>query len=105
MLDAEWEVRQPLAKYKPGQQLDEEWFAPVVRPRLGDGFWAPYRSGNSFIFNMPAWADSGRAHGSRMDYPGKQTLKFYQGNTLVKEANGQAIYSFKSIQPKTPSTD
>ncbi|MEH7504635.1 S8 family serine peptidase [Neobacillus drentensis] len=96
VLDAEWEVRQPLAKYKPGQQLDEEWFAPVVRPRLGAGFWAPYRSGNSFIFNIPAFADSGIGHtGADSDYPGPQTLKFYQGNTLVKEGKGQAIYSFK----------
>ncbi|PNB76657.1 hypothetical protein C1X30_32570, partial [Pseudomonas sp. FW305-BF6] len=37
VLDSSWEVRQPVAKYKPGQILDEEWFSPVNRPRLGDG--------------------------------------------------------------------
>lgn len=96
VLDAQWEVRQPLAKYKPGQQLDEEWFAPVVRPRFGAGFWVPYRSGNSFIFNVPAWADSGSGNtGADMNYPGEQTLKFYQGDTLVKQGKSQAIYSFK----------
>jgi hypothetical protein len=62
VLDAEWEVRQPKVTYKPGQNLDEEWFASVVRPRLGAGFWAPYRSGNSLIFNIPAFADSGIGH-------------------------------------------
>ena len=96
VLDANWEVRQPVAKYKPGQNLDEEWFSPVVRPRLGAGFWVPYRSGNNFTFNIPAFADSGLGHtGTDTEYPGPQTLKFYQGDTLVKEAKGQALYSFK----------
>jgi len=95
VLDSAWEVRQPLATYKPGQKLDEEWFASVARPRLGDGFWKPYRTGNSFVLNIPAWADSGiGSTGSETNYPGNQTLKFYQGSKLVKEANGQAIYSF-----------
>jgi subtilisin family serine protease len=96
--DAQWEVRQPLAKYKPGQTLDEEWFAPVVRPRFGEGFWVPYRSGNSLILNVPAWADSGVGHtGAEMNWPGEQTLKFYQGATLVKEAKSQALYLFKEF--------
>ncbi len=95
VLDSEWEVRQPLATYKPGQKLEEEWFSPVVRPRFGEGFWASYRSDNYLIFNVPAWADSGIGHtGADMNYPGEQTLEYYQGDTLVKKANGQAIYSF-----------
>ncbi|MGG1676030.1 S8 family serine peptidase [Neobacillus sp. NRS-1170] len=95
VLDGQWEVRQPLAKYTPGQQLEEEWFAPVVRPRFGDGFWVPYRSGNSLIIYVPAWADSGLGStGAEMTYPGQQTLKLYQGSNLVKEGKGQAIYSF-----------
>jgi subtilisin family serine protease len=93
--DAQWEVRQPKVSYTPGQQLEEEWFSPVVRPRLGEGFWAPYRDRNYFVLNIPAWADSGFGHtGADMNYPGEQTLEFYRGDTLVKKANGQAIYSF-----------
>ncbi|WHZ02465.1 S8 family serine peptidase [Neobacillus sp. YX16] len=93
--DAEWEVRQPKVTYTPGQKLEEEWFSPVVRPRLGDGFWTPYRDRNYFVLNIPAWADSGIGHtGADMSYPGSQTLEFYRGDTLVKKANGQAIYSF-----------
>lgn len=95
VLDANWEVRQPKATYKPGQTLDEEWFAPVARPRLGDGFWKPYRTGNSLVINVPAWADSGvGSTGSDTTYPGTQTVKLYQGSKLMKEAKGQAIYSF-----------
>jgi hypothetical protein len=77
--DAQWEVRQPKVMYTPGQKFAEEWFSPVVRPRLGDGFWTPYRDRNYFVLNIPAWADSGIGH---------------TGDTLVKKANGQAIYSF-----------
>ncbi|MEH7333892.1 S8 family serine peptidase [Neobacillus drentensis] len=95
VLDGQWEVRQSVAQYKPGQQFVEDWFAPVVRPRFGDGFWVPYRSGNSLIINVPAWADSGLGStGAEMTYPGQQTLKLYQGSKLVKEGIGQAIYSF-----------
>jgi subtilisin family serine protease len=95
VLDAQWEVRQPKVAYTPGQKLEEEWFSPVVRPRLGDGFWTPYRDRNYFVLNIPAWADSGIGHtGADMNYPGEQTLEFYRGDTLVKKANGQAIYSF-----------
>jgi hypothetical protein len=37
-----------------------------------------------------------------MSYPGPQSLKLYQGSTLVKEAKGQALYSF--IQYPTENT-
>ncbi|MCC3648192.1 S8 family serine peptidase [Cytobacillus oceanisediminis] len=98
VLDAQWEVRQPKVSYKPGQTLNEEWFSPVIRPRFGDGFWAPYRSGNYLILNVPAWADSGAGHtGADMNYPGDQTLKLYQGDTLVREGKGQALYLFNEF--------
>jgi len=94
--DAQWEVRQPKVSYKPGQKFAEEWFSPVVRPRLGDGFWAPYRDRNYMVINIPAWADSGIGHtGADMTYPGEQTIEFYRGDTLVKKAVGQALYSFE----------
>jgi hypothetical protein len=95
VLDAQWEVRQPKVTYTPGQKLEEEWFSPVVRPRLGEGFWTPYRDRNFFVLNIPAWADSGIGNtGADMNYPGEQTLEFYRGDTLVNKATGQAIYSF-----------
>jgi subtilisin family serine protease len=96
VLDDEWEIRQPVATYEPGQRLKEQWFAPVVRPRLGEGFWVPYRTGNSFVLNLPAYADSGAGNtGADMTYPGEQTIKFYQEDKLVEDRKGQAVYSFK----------
>lgn len=90
VLDSNWEVRQPRATYKPGQVLDEEWFSTVVRPRFGEGYWKPYRGVNSLFLNVPAWADSGLGHTGGSEFGG-QTLKLYQGSTLVKQGNGQAL--------------
>ncbi|MFJ7934398.1 S8 family peptidase [Sporosarcina sp. NPDC096371] len=97
--DSAWEIRDKLAIYKPGQRMDKEWFAPVVRPRFGEGFWPPFRSGNSLQVNVPAWADSGVGH-TGIDHSTKeQKLKLYQGSTLLREANGQALYVFNDSLP------
>jgi subtilisin family serine protease len=97
VLDATWEVRQPLASYKGRDKLTENWFSPVVRPALGDGYWVPERQGNSLMINVPAWADGGTGNTGGTDYNvsvENQTNKLYQGDRLVKEGNGQAIYAF-----------
>ncbi|WHY72044.1 S8 family serine peptidase [Fictibacillus enclensis] len=99
VIDSPWGVRETRLSYQPGERLSQDWFAPVVRPRLGDGFWVPYRSDNSLVMNIPAWADSGEGHtGSDLgEEPNNtQTLKLYQGDTLVENRTGQAIYSFKN---------
>ncbi|MFJ7933272.1 S8 family serine peptidase [Sporosarcina sp. NPDC096371] len=89
----EWEVRQPAVIYQPGQRLNEDWFAPVVRPRFGDGFWVPERFENDLQFNVPPLADSGDGHtGADMSRSGTQTLKLYQGSELVEEAPGEMIF-------------
>ncbi|WP_328590754.1 S8 family peptidase [Gottfriedia acidiceleris] len=94
VLDSYWEVRQQVVTYEKGGKLDEELFSPVVRPRLGEGYWTPYRLGNYLHFNIPAWADSGNDSGvTGYDESVKnQTLKLYQGDTLIKEGKGQAMY-------------
>jgi subtilisin family serine protease len=97
VLDATWEVRQPLKSYNGGDKLTENWFSPVVRPALGDGYWVPERQGNSLMINVPAWADGGTGNTGGTDYNvsvENQTTKLYQGDRLVKEGNGQAIYAF-----------
>lgn len=99
VLDSPWGVRETRLAYKPGDRLNQDWFAPVARPRFGDGFWTPYRNGNSLVMNVPAWADSGDGHtGSDLGEEPKntQSLKLYQGNTLVEDRKDQAIYSFKN---------
>ncbi|WP_163103327.1 S8 family serine peptidase [Peribacillus alkalitolerans] len=98
VLDSIWEVRQPVVTYKPGQRLEEEWFAPVVRPRFGEGYWTPKRVGNFFQFNVPSLADSGIGHTGAGNYPPEQTLKLYQGSTLIREQqNAQDLYVFNPL--------
>ncbi|MBN3544985.1 S8 family serine peptidase [Fictibacillus barbaricus] len=100
VLDSQWEVRQPSVTYEKGGKLNEDWFSPVVRPRLGVGYWTPNRQGNSFQFNIPAWADStkGSTGGSGYDESVKnQTHKLYQGDTLIKEGKSQALNVFSGI--------
>ncbi|KEZ48597.1 peptidase [Metabacillus indicus LMG 22858] len=100
VLDSPWAVRQPAVTYKKGERLQEEWFSPVVRPRLGEGYWTPFRSGNSFQLNIPAWADSGKGHtgGTEFDESVKnQSHKLYQGDTLIKQGTSQALNVFSGI--------
>lgn len=94
VLDSPWEVRQPAVTYEEGERLNEEWFSPVVRPRLGVGYWTPNRQGNVLQFNIPALADSGTGSTGGSEYDiaqNTQTLKLYQGDTLIKEGKGQAM--------------
>lgn len=100
VLDSHWEVRQPAVTYEKGGKLQEDWFSPVVRPRLGVGYWTPKRQGNGFQFNIPAWADSGNGStgGTGYDESVKnQTHKLYQGDTLIKEGKSQALNVFSGI--------
>jgi subtilisin family serine protease len=100
VLDSKWEVRQPSVTYEKGGKLDEDWFSPVVRPRLGEGYWTPNRQGNGFQFNIPAWADStkGSTGGTGYNESVKnQTHKLYQGDTLIKEGKSQALNVFSGI--------
>ncbi|TYS67612.1 S8 family serine peptidase [Sutcliffiella horikoshii] len=94
VLDEEWEIRQPRVVYEKGQKLVENWFSPVVRPALGEGYWGPNRQNNYLQFNIPAWADAGFGNTGGTGYNNSvqnQTNKLYQGNTLVKEGKGQSI--------------
>ncbi|MFJ7936082.1 S8 family serine peptidase [Sporosarcina sp. NPDC096371] len=88
----EWQVRQPAVIYKPGQRLNEKWFAPVVRPRFGDGFWVPERFADDLQFNVQVLADSGDGHtGMDLSESGKQTLKLFQGDRLIDQSRGDVL--------------
>jgi subtilisin family serine protease len=100
VLDSHWEIRQPAVTYEKGGKLQEDWFSPVVRPRLGVGYWTPKRQGNGFQLNIPAWADSGNGStgGTGYDESFKnQSHKLYQGDTLIKEGKSQALTVFSGI--------
>ncbi|QFF98087.1 peptidase [Psychrobacillus glaciei] len=101
-VDDEWEVRQPLMSYQQGQRLDEKWFAPVVRPRFGEGFWVPVRFENDLIFNVPSLADSGDGNtGWDISSTGEQKLKLYQGANLVETSSDQIIILWEAPEEKT----
>jgi subtilisin family serine protease len=102
VLDATWEIRQPLVTYTKGQKITENWFSPVVRPSLGEGYWAPKRQGDSLQINVPAWADGGKGNTGGTDYDvsvQNQTSQLFKGDTLLKEGKGQALNAF-GILPK-----
>lgn len=87
-----WEVRQPEALYKPGEHLKENWFSPVVRPYIGEGFWVPERFENDLQFNIPTGADGGIGNtGWTFGGPG-DTLELYKGNELLESDKGQTLF-------------
>lgn len=97
VLDETWEIRQPRIVYEKGQKLVENWFSPVVRPSLGENYWAPRRQGNSLQINVPAWADAGSGNTGGTDYNisvQNQTTKLFKGDTLIREGKGQAVNGF-----------
>ncbi|MCA0149444.1 S8 family serine peptidase [Rossellomorea vietnamensis] len=94
VLDETWQVRQPLMTYGGGEKISENWFSPVVRPSLGDGYWPPRRQGNSLQINVPAWADGGKGNTGGTDWDvsnQNQTTQLYKGDMLLKEGKGQSL--------------
>jgi hypothetical protein len=97
VLDATWQIRQPLQSYTKGEKLTENWFSPVVRPALGSGYWTPERQGDSLMINVPAWADAGKGNTGGTEYNisvQNQTTKLFKGETLIREGKGQAVNGF-----------
>ncbi|MFG2924701.1 S8 family serine peptidase [Streptomyces sp. NPDC048305] len=92
--DRAHEVRGGEADYKAGLSYHDEWFAPVARPRLGTGYWGPYRYGDTVQFNITPWTDSGQGHSGGMpaDEYDTTSYAFYQGDTLLKKGAGRASH-------------
>ncbi|GLZ76402.1 peptidase [Actinorhabdospora filicis] len=88
----DWESRGGLDVYRPGSRQVKDWFAPIVRPRLGLGAWQPVRyPGTWTTINITPWTDSGAGHAG---FLGEETLdtRLYQGETLLKKGSSQALY-------------
>jgi subtilisin family serine protease len=51
-------------RYEAGQQVDEEWYAPVVRPAIPRDVpgLTSYREGDTLRIRVPEFADAGRGH-------------------------------------------
>ncbi|MFG3136257.1 S8 family serine peptidase [Streptomyces sp. NPDC048211] len=103
--DTSLEERSAELDYTAGRTYPADWFAPVVRPRLGTGYWGPNRSQYGDIqYNITPWTDGGAGHSGSM--PDKEydtgTVAVYQGGTLLDEAPGRAGYVGNLADEKLP---
>ncbi|MFD4592353.1 S8 family peptidase [Streptomyces rubiginosohelvolus] len=93
--DRAHEMRSAELDYRAGQDYRAEWFAPVTRPRLGTGYWGPFRTVNNDLqFNITPWTDAGAGHSGSMPENEYDTTSyaFYQGDTQLKKGAGRAGY-------------
>lgn len=89
------EVRSGEMDYTAGRTYAADWFAPITRPRLGTGYWGPFRTANDDMqFNIPMWTDSGAGHSGSMpeDEYDTTSYAFYQGDTQLRKGAGRAGY-------------
>lgn len=99
------EMRSGELDYTAGRTYPAQWFAPITRPRLGTGYWGPFRSVyNDIQYNFTPWTDSGAGHSGAMpeDEYDTTTTAFYQGDTLIKKAAGRAGFAWDVSPEKLP---
>ncbi|MDX3605899.1 S8 family serine peptidase [Streptomyces sp. FL06-04B] len=93
--DRAHEMRSAELDYRAGEDYRAEWFAPVTRPRLGTGYWGPFRTVNHDLqFNVTPWTDAGAGHSGSMPENEYDTTSysFHQGDTELKKGAGRAGY-------------
>ncbi|MFH8250606.1 S8 family serine peptidase [Microbacterium sp. B2969] len=61
-VDGNWEIRDIPRTYTAGQRSTAEFFRPIVRPFVAEGYYAPARYSSSLAINLPSWADGGDVH-------------------------------------------
>ncbi|MFF3559034.1 S8 family serine peptidase [Streptomyces sp. NPDC002574] len=91
------EMRSGDDRVAAGRHYRTQWFAPVQRPRLGQGFWGPSRDVNGYLqFNITPWTDSGAGHSGSMpaDEYDTGSIALYQGDTLLRKSAGRALSLF-----------
>ncbi|MBB5479181.1 S8 family serine peptidase [Micromonospora parathelypteridis] len=89
--------------YRAGSVQEERWFGPVQRPRLLTTSTVFRGDGDAISALIPGWGDSGTAHeGSTSgNLAVDNTLRLYQGNKLVGEANrSQPMMSSQVLSPE-----
>lgn len=99
------EMRSPELDYRAGRTYRSDWFAPVTGPRLGTGYWGPFRTSyNDMQFNITPWTDSGEGHSGSMpaDEYDTTSYAFYQGDTLIKKGAGRAGHIGNLSSAKVP---
>ena len=100
LLEVGWQIRDVLRSYEPGEHVKTSYFGAVVRPYVGQGYFAPYRTGDFVQVNLPSWGDGGEPeHTGAFDvfagYPGfSQTTDFYLNGEFVKSSPFQGVNVF-----------
>ncbi|MFJ8226024.1 S8 family serine peptidase [Streptomyces griseus] len=103
--DRAHEMRSAELDYRAGQDYRAEWFAPVTRPRLGTGYWGPFRTVNNDVqFNITPWTDAGAGHAGSMPENEYDTTSyaFHQGDKVLKKGPGRAGYVWDLPAGKLP---
>jgi subtilisin family serine protease len=102
VLSGTWDVRGEVRSYRPGSRTHEDWFGPVVSPRLGSGYWPPVRQGDYLTINLPSFADATPRHTGGMDSAlTQQHIAVYRGPHLLQDSDGwQAVYLFDPVPAK-----
>ncbi|MEU9093965.1 S8 family serine peptidase, partial [Streptomyces sp. NPDC048428] len=103
--DTSLEERSANLDYTAGRTYPADWFAPIARPRLGTGYWGPFRTSyNDIQYNITPWTDAGAGHSGSMpdmEYD-TGTAAVYQGDTLLDESPGRAGYVGNLAPEKLP---
>ncbi|MCX5389087.1 S8 family serine peptidase [Streptomyces sp. NBC_00094] len=97
--------RSPKLTYQAGRRYRSEWFKPVQAPRLGSGYWVPFRGkSNTVQWNVPLWSGSGAGHAASAtsQYDGSVSSALYQGDTLLKSTPSQSGSAFGLRPEKLP---
>ncbi|MEI5584818.1 S8 family serine peptidase, partial [Agromyces sp. CCNWLW208] len=97
VLDVGWQVRDVLRSYEPDERVETAYFSPIVRPYVGQGYWAPHRMADGIQVNLPSWADGGEPeHTGTFDvFAGHegfaQTTEFYLDGELLASSPWQGV--------------
>ncbi|MFF0339591.1 S8 family serine peptidase [Kribbella sp. NPDC004875] len=93
-----WDQRGERHTYAPGAVQTNSWFAPVVRPRVGSGYWNPRRSGDFFAVNVPTASSGDQGVTGSMGDDSTVETRLFQNGTLIRKG------SFQAVQTSVPAT-
>ncbi|WP_419995311.1 S8 family serine peptidase [Streptomyces boninensis] len=100
--DEDWEQRAPLEEYAADRTYARDWFHPIAHPRFGTGYIGTVRDRGGIQVNVPMWTDGGTGRAGAMpqgEYD-NGTIALYQGDTLVKQQRGRALWADLPAEPK-----
>ncbi|WP_329530478.1 S8 family serine peptidase [Streptomyces sp. NBC_01450] len=89
----------PYRQYQRGSTQTDEWFGPLQRPRLTDGYPLPRRAGSTFRIEVPSWGGTDHT-GLNLQSPNLQqaTTTLWQGDTRLAQED-----STTRIEVEAPS--